>query len=142
METNIPAAALLAGLTPEIKYIKHVLGQIVVYAHRAQCTAGLWHHQYPKAFVHLATMQNVVFDLIDLHQEEHENFFTHFVREFKFLRASLDYMFYCQILNTSINLRSGQIIQSLARGEVSDSKLAKYELLLRKLEDRLGSRPS
>jgi hypothetical protein len=65
MECNIPARSIKAGSTPEIEYVKHVLSQTAIYAHRTQCSASMWHGHYLKALTHLAKMQSSSFTMLD-----------------------------------------------------------------------------
>jgi hypothetical protein len=140
MESNIPSATLKAGSTPKIEYIKLVLGQATTYTHRTQCNSALWHHRYPKAFVHLATMQSVGFNMMDTHQESLDEVSNHFKGEVGFVWKYLDYIFDYMIINTSFNLASGQILASLEDGVIPSSKLGQLTSAIRRLEDLLGSR--
>src|SRR5579872_5990852 len=132
MECNIPLPSIKAGSTPEIEYIKHVLSQTAIYAHRTQCSAAMWHGHYLKALVHLAKMQSLSFTLIDLEED--------FLDEKDFTHGALDFVFDSMIVNTSFNLSIGQIISALGDGVIPTPELRNLNHLIGRLEDLLGSR--
>src|SRR5579872_5982852 len=113
MECNIPSPSIKAGSTPEIEYMKHVLSQMAIYAHRTQCSAAMWYGCYLKALTHLAKMQSSSFTLIDNCCKEVEEIEEDFLEEKDFVRGALDFIFDYMIVNTSFNLSIGQIVTAL-----------------------------
>src|SRR5579872_4331921 len=109
MECNIPSPSIKAGSTPEIEYVKCVLSQMAIYAHRTQCSAAMWHGHYLKALTHLAKMQSSSFTLIDNHHKEAEEIEEDFLEEKDFVQGALDFIFAFMIANTSCNLSKRQI---------------------------------
>src|SRR5579872_237327 len=118
MECNIPSPFLKVGSTPEIEYVKRVLSQMAIYAHRTQCSAAMWHGCYLKALTHLAKMQSSSFMLIDNHRKEAEEFKEDFLEEKDFVHRALDFVFDYMIVTTSFNLSVGQIVTALGDGVI------------------------
>src|SRR5579872_2471884 len=141
MECNIPSPSIKAGSTPEIEYVKRVLSQMAIYAHRTRCSAAMWHGCYLKCLVHLAKMQSSAFTLIDNCRKDLDELEEEFLDEKDFIRGALDFVFDFMIANTSFNLVIEQIVASLGDGVVPTPELANLSNLLGRLEDLLGSRP-
>src|SRR5579872_2465340 len=99
MECNIPSPSIKAELTPEIEYVKCVLSQTAVYAHRTQCSAAMWHVCYLKALVHLARMQSSSFTLINNCCKDLDELEEDFLDEKDFTRRALDFIFDYMIVN-------------------------------------------
>src|SRR5579872_3838155 len=118
MECNIPLPSIKAGSTPEIEYMKCVLLQTAIYAHRTQCSATMWHGRYLKCLVHLAKMQSSAFTLIDNRRKDLDELKEDFLDEKDFTRGALDFIFDYMIVNTSFNLSIRQIIAALGDGVV------------------------
>src|ERR1700757_3259912 len=100
MECNIPSPSIKMGSTPEIEYVKHVLSQTAIYAHRTQCSATMWHGRYLKALTHLAKMQSSSFTMIDNRHKEAEEIEEDFLEK-DFVRGALDFIFDYMIVNPS-----------------------------------------
>src|ERR1700757_4649496 len=141
MECNIPSPSIKAGSTPEIEYIKCVLSQTGIYAHRIQCSAAMWHGRYLKCLVHLAKMQSSAFTLIDNRRKDLDELEEDFLDEKDFTRGALDFVFDYMIVNTSFNLAIGQIVAALGDGVIPSPELGNLNHLIGRLEDLLGSRP-
>src|SRR5579872_2385006 len=141
MECNIPSPLIKAGSTPEIEYIKCVLSQTAIYAHRTQCSAAMWHGCYLKCLVHLAKMQSSSFALIDNRRKDLDELEEDFLEEKDFTRGALDFVFDYMIVNMSFNLSIGQIVTALGDGVIPAPELRNLNLLIGRLEDLLGSRP-
>src|SRR5579872_7463600 len=141
MECNIPSPSIKAGSTPEIEYVKRVLAQTAIYAHRTQCSASMWHSRYLKCLVHLAKMQSSSFHLIDNRRKDLDEIEEEFLEEKDFTRGALDFIFDYMIVNTSFNLSAGQIITALGDGVIPAQELGNLNHLIGRLEDLLGSRP-
>src|SRR5579872_3237235 len=141
MECNIPSPSIKAGSTPEIEYIKHVLSQTAIYAHRTQCSAAMWHGRYLKCLVHLAKMQSSAFTLIDNRRKDLDELEEEFLDEKDFTRGALDFVFDYMIVNTSFNLAIGQVVTALGDGVIPGRELGNLNSLIGRLEDLLGSRP-
>jgi len=118
MECNIPSPSLKAGSTPELEYMKHILSQMAIYAHRTQCSSALWHGHYLKALTHLAKMQTSSFNMIDNCCIEMEELKEDFLKEKDFVQGALDFVFDYMIINTSFNLLVGQIVTCLGGGAI------------------------
>src|SRR5579872_6224223 len=104
MECNIPSPSIKAGSTHEIEYVKCVLSQTAIYAHRTQCSAAMWHAHYLKVLTHLVKMQSSSFTLIDNCRKEAEEIEEGFLEEKDFIQGALDFIFDYMIVNTSFNL--------------------------------------
>src|SRR5579872_3422896 len=141
MECSIPSPSIKVGSTPEIEYVKCVLSQMAIYAHRTQCSAAMWHGRYLKCLVHLAKMQSSAFTLIDNRRKDLDELEEEFLDEKDFTRGALDFIFDYMIVNTSFNLSIGQIVAALGDGVIPSSELGNLRLLLGRLEDLLGLRP-
>jgi hypothetical protein len=141
MECNIPSPSIKTGSTPEIEYVKRVLSQTAVYAHRTQCSASMWHGRYLKCLVHLAKMQSSASTLIDNRRKDLEELEEEFLDEKDFTRGALDFVFDFMIVNTSFNLSIGQIVAALGDGVIPSPELGNLNHLIGRLEDLLGSRP-
>src|ERR1700757_1553605 len=141
MECNIPSPSIKAGSTPEIEYVKCVLSQTAIYAHRTQCSASMWHGHYLKCLVHLAKMQSSAFTLIDNRRKDLDELEEDFLDEKDFTRGALDFVFDYMIVNTSFNLSIGQIVAALGDGVIPSPELGNLHHLIGRLEDLLGSRP-
>src|SRR5579872_2614124 len=141
MECNIPSPSIKAGSTPEIEYVKRVLLQTAIYAHRTQCSAAMWHGHYLKCLVHLAKMQSLAFTLIDNRRKDLDELEQDFLDEKDFTRGALDFVFDYMIVNTSFNLSIGQIVAALGDGVIPGRELGNLHSLIGRLEDLLGSRP-
>src|ERR1700757_246555 len=141
MECNIPSPSIKASSTPKIEYVKHVLSQMAIYAHRTQCSAAMWHGRYLKCLVHLAKMQSSAFTLIDNHCKDLDELEEDFLDEKDFTLGALDFVFDYMIVNTSFNLSIGQIVAALGDGVIPSPELGNLNLLIGRLEDLLGSRP-
>src|SRR5579872_111595 len=139
MECNIPSPSIKAGSTPEIEYVKRVLSQTAIYAHRTQCSAAMWHARYLKCLVHLAKMQSSSFTLIDNCHKDVDELEEEFLDEKDFTRGALDFIFDYMIVNMSFNLSIGQIVAALRDGVIPATELGHLSHLLRRLEDLLGS---
>src|SRR5579872_4566953 len=140
MECSIPSPSIKVGSTPEIEYVKCVLSQMAIYAHRTQCSAAMWHGRYLKCLVHLAKMQSSAFTLIDNHHKDLDELEEDFLDEKDFTRGALDFVFDYMIVNMSFNLSIGQIIAALGDGVIPSSELGNLNHLIGRLEDLLGSR--
>src|SRR5579872_3528417 len=103
MECNILSPSLKVGSTPEIEYMKCVLSQTAIYAHRTQCSGALWHGHYLKALMHLAKMQSSPQVLIDNNCKDLEGLEDEFLVEKGFVHNTLDFIFDYMIINTSFN---------------------------------------
>ena len=123
MECNIPSPSIKAGSTPKIEYMKCILSQTAIYAHRTQYSATLWHGRYLKALTHLAKMQSSSFTLIDNHCKESEEIEEDFLKEKDFVRGALNFIFDYMIVNTSFNLSVGQIVAALGDGVIPSREL-------------------
>src|SRR5579872_4715489 len=141
MECNIPSPSIKAGSTPEIEYVKHVLSQMAIYAHRTQCSAAMWHGRYLKCLVHLAKMQSSSFALINNHHKDLDELKEDFLEEKDFTQGALDFVFDYMIVNMSFNLSIGQIVAALGDGVIPTRELRNLNHLIGRLEDLLGSRP-
>src|SRR5579872_7087826 len=141
MECNIPSPSIKVGSTPEIEYMKRILSQMAIYAHRTQCSAALWHRCYLKALTHLAKMQSSSFTMIDNHCKDAEEMEEDFLTEKDFVQGALDFVFDYMIVDTSFNLCSGQILAILGDSCIPASQLGEPNQLIGRLEDLLGSRP-
>src|SRR5579872_6002712 len=141
MECNILSPSIKVGSTLEIEYMKCVLSQMAVYAHRTQCSDAMWHVHYLKALVHLAKMQPSSFTLINNHRKDMDELEEDFLDEKDFTHGALDFIFDYMIINTSFNLSIGQIVAALGDGVIPASELGNLNNLIRRLEDLLGSRP-
>src|SRR5579872_3230613 len=141
MECNIPSPSIKTGSTPEIEYVKRVLSQTAIYAHRTQCSATIWHGHYLKCLVHLAKMQSSAFTLIDNRRKDLDELEEDFLDEKYFTRGVLDFVFDYMIVNTSFNLAIGQIVAALGDGVIPAPELRNLNHLIGRLEDLLGSRP-
>src|SRR6201993_3392081 len=141
MECNIPLPSIKTGSTPKIEYVKCVLSQTAIYAHRTQCSATMWHGCYLKCLVHLAKMQSSAFTLINNHCKDLDELEEDFLDEKDFTRGGLDFVFDYMIVNTSFNLAIGQVVAALGDGITPGADLRNLNSLIGRLEDLLGSRP-